>query len=133
MSGLFTSLVNTTRALDAQRLGMDVERATYDLAGARDALVRARVVIHAFSPERFAEVIAEDTGTDDERALLLGSALAGMAQVAARHWLAATTDGHPIGCARLLEDRIGRLAVLPEYRRQGVGSALMRRIIRGSH
>lgn len=49
---------------------------------------------------------------------------------AARHWLATTTDGHPIGCARLLEDRVGRLAVLPEYRRQGVGSALMRRIIR---
>ena len=38
--------------------------------------------------EAIAEVIAEDTGVDDERALLLGSALAGMAQVAARHWLA---------------------------------------------
>lgn len=49
---------------------------------------------------------------------------------AARHWLASTTDGHPIGCGRLLEDRVGRLAVLPEYRRQGVGAALLRRIIR---
>lgn len=49
---------------------------------------------------------------------------------AAQHWLAATTDGAPIGCARLLGDRIGRLAVLPEYRRRGVGAALMRRIIR---
>jgi AcrR family transcriptional regulator len=38
--------------------------------------------------EAISEVIAEDTGADDERALLLGSALAGMAQVAARHWLA---------------------------------------------
>jgi hypothetical protein len=38
--------------------------------------------------EAISEVIAEDTGVDDERALLLGSALAGMAQVAARHWLA---------------------------------------------
>lgn len=49
---------------------------------------------------------------------------------AAQHWLASTTDGAPIGCARLLGDRIGRLAVLPEYRRRGVGSALLRRIIR---
>ena len=37
---------------------------------------------------------------------------------AARHWLASTTDGRPIGCGRLLEDRVGRLAVLPEDRRQ---------------
>ena len=42
--------------------------------------------------EAIAEVIAEDTGADDERALLLGSALAGMAQVAARHWLAQGGD-----------------------------------------
>ncbi len=42
--------------------------------------------------EAIAEVIAEDTGVDDERALLLGSALAGMAQVAARHWLAQDGD-----------------------------------------
>ena len=44
------------------------------------------------APTRSAEVIAEDTGADDERALLLGSALAGMAQVAARHWLAQGGD-----------------------------------------
>ncbi|MBI2783212.1 MAG: GNAT family N-acetyltransferase [Gammaproteobacteria bacterium] len=49
---------------------------------------------------------------------------------AAQHWLASTTDGAPIGCARLLGDRIGRLAVLPEYRRRGVGAALLRWIIR---
>jgi AcrR family transcriptional regulator len=42
--------------------------------------------------EAIAEVIAEDTGADDERALMLGSALAGMAQVAARHWLAQDGD-----------------------------------------
>ena len=42
--------------------------------------------------EAIAEVIAEDTGADDERALMLGSALAGMAQVAARHWLAQGGD-----------------------------------------
>lgn len=49
---------------------------------------------------------------------------------AAQHWLASTTDGASIGCARLLGERIGRLAVLPEYRRRGVGSALLRRMIR---
>ena len=38
--------------------------------------------------EAVADVIAEDTGVDDERALVLGTALAGMSQIAARHWLA---------------------------------------------
>ena len=38
--------------------------------------------------EAIADVITEETGADDERALMLGTALAGMAQVAARHWLA---------------------------------------------
>jgi Cytochrome c3 len=43
----------------AERLGMDVERPTYELTGADDALVRARVEVHAFSEERFAKVIAD--------------------------------------------------------------------------
>ena len=51
--------------------------------------VRSRLdAVEMNCAEAIAEVIAEDTGADDERALLLGSALAGMAQVAARHWLA---------------------------------------------
>jgi AcrR family transcriptional regulator len=51
--------------------------------------VRSRLdALEMSCAEAIAEVIAEDTGADDERALLLGSALAGMAQVAARHWLA---------------------------------------------
>ncbi len=51
--------------------------------------VRSRLdAVEMSCAEAIAEVIAEDTGVDDERALLLGSALAGMAQVAARHWLA---------------------------------------------
>lgn len=51
--------------------------------------VRARLdALELTCAEAIADVIAEDTGVDDERALLLGSALAGMAQVAARHWLA---------------------------------------------
>jgi len=55
--------------------------------------VRSRLdAVEMNCAEAIAEVIAEDTGADDERALLLGSALAGMAQVAARHWLAQGGD-----------------------------------------
>ena len=55
--------------------------------------VRARLdAVELACAEAIAEVIAEDTGADDERALLLGSALAGMAQVSARHWLAQDGD-----------------------------------------
>jgi len=43
----------------AERLGMDVERPTYELSGASEALVRARVVVHTFSAEEFGKVIAE--------------------------------------------------------------------------
>ncbi|NHA66925.1 TetR/AcrR family transcriptional regulator [Phycicoccus flavus] len=50
--------------------------------------VRARLdAVEMVCAEGIADVIAEDTGVDEQRALLLGSALAGMAQVAARHWL----------------------------------------------
>lgn len=38
--------------------------------------------------EAIAEVITADSGLDAERALLIGTALAGLAQVTARHWLA---------------------------------------------
>ncbi|HQF02749.1 MAG TPA: TetR/AcrR family transcriptional regulator [Phycicoccus sp.] len=42
--------------------------------------------------ELIADVISADTGLDDERAMLLGVALAGMAQITARHWLAQNAD-----------------------------------------
>ncbi|MAS40415.1 MAG: hypothetical protein CMK33_01715 [Porticoccaceae bacterium] len=48
----------------------------------------------------------------------------------ARHWLAITETGDPVGCVRLLDDRLDRLAVLPAHRRQGIGGALVRRVIR---
>ena len=60
----------TTRARDslslAERLGMDVERPTYELAGATDAAVRARVEVHAFSEERFAKVVDDGVATAAE-------------------------------------------------------------------
>jgi len=44
----------------------------------------------------------------------------------ALHLLALADDGTPIGCARLLPDGyIGRMAVLPAWRNQGVGQALL--------
>ena len=46
------------------------------------------------------------------------------------HALARSASGEAIGCARLLPDaHIGRVAVLAEWRRRGVGSALLLRLI----
>jgi hypothetical protein len=58
LARLTTSVARAREALgEAERRGLDVEHPTYELAGATDALVRARAEIHAFSEERFAEVI----------------------------------------------------------------------------
>jgi predicted GNAT family N-acyltransferase len=46
------------------------------------------------------------------------------------HILAFNQRGWPIGTARLLPDgHIGRMAVLKEWRRKGVGSAMLHRIL----
>jgi predicted GNAT family N-acyltransferase len=46
------------------------------------------------------------------------------------HILALDSAGNPIGTARLLPDgHIGRMAVLREWRGQGVGSALLQRLL----
>jgi len=46
------------------------------------------------------------------------------------HALAQDRDGVPIGCGRLLPDgHIGRVAVLSDWRGQGVGAALLVRLI----
>ena len=46
------------------------------------------------------------------------------------HALAVDTAGTPIGCGRLLPDgHIGRMAVLPAWRGQGVGAALVGHLI----
>jgi len=47
------------------------------------------------------------------------------------HLLALSPGGDPVGTARLLPDgHIGRMAVLPNWRNQGIGSRLLRRLIR---
>ncbi|HVR69204.1 MAG TPA: cytochrome c3 family protein [Vicinamibacteria bacterium] len=58
LSRLDQSLADArARLAHAERLGMDVERATYDLTPAAEALVRARVVVHAFSEAQVHKVI----------------------------------------------------------------------------
>ncbi|MGV0035050.1 MAG: GNAT family N-acetyltransferase [Candidatus Azotimanducaceae bacterium WSBS_2022_MAG_OTU7] len=46
------------------------------------------------------------------------------------HWLATDTNDAPIGTARLLPDgQIGRMAVLSNYRKFGVGAALLEQAV----
>jgi len=67
LSRLDKAVAGTRASLEhAERLGMDVERATYDLTPATEALVRARVVVHTFSAEEFAKVIEEGVQTAAE-------------------------------------------------------------------
>ena len=45
------------------------------------------------------------------------------------HWLVTDPQGKPIGTARLLADgQVGRMAVLQDYRGQGIGAALLEQI-----
>jgi len=48
----------------------------------------------------------------------------------ALHVLALSADHQPLGTARLLDSgQIGRMAVLNEHRRQGIGSAMLRQLL----
>lgn len=42
------------------------------------------------------------------------------------HWLAINQTNQPIGCARLVNHHIGRMAVLSAWRGKGVGQALLK-------
>jgi hypothetical protein len=55
-----------TDLASAERLGMDVDRPTYELTSAAEALVRARVVVHTFSQQEFERVVAEGVETAAE-------------------------------------------------------------------
>ena len=49
---------------------------------------------------------------------------------ACHHVIARDVEGHPIGTGRLTPDhRIGRMAVLPDWRGKGVGDALLRALL----
>lgn len=49
---------------------------------------------------------------------------------ASRHALAMTAEGEAIGCGRLTPDaHVGRMAVLPEWRGKGTGSALLQALL----
>src|SRR5262249_17080548 len=66
-SAMKASLTTATTAIDeakralaqAERLGMDVDRATYDRTPASEAVVRARVAVHSFSEAEFKKVAGE--------------------------------------------------------------------------
>src|SRR5210317_533579 len=46
------------------------------------------------------------------------------------HLLATSQVGEPVATARMLADgHIGRMAVLPGWRRRGIGAAMLRRLI----
>jgi len=50
------------------------------------------------------------------------------------HVLAHSSEGEPIGTGRLLPDgHIGRMAVVQGWRRRGVGSGLLRELMRMAH
>lgn len=58
--------------------------------------VRSRLdAVELACAEAIADTIAGDTGVSDERAMLLGAALAGMGQISARYWLAAQRETIP--------------------------------------
>jgi predicted GNAT family N-acyltransferase len=49
---------------------------------------------------------------------------------ASRHALALSTNGDAIGCGRLMPNgHIGRMAVLPQWRKQKVGTAIMEALL----
>ena len=57
----------TTEILNrAERAGMDVSRAKFELTGAKDGLTQARVLIHAFSPDEVEKAIGPGLDVADK-------------------------------------------------------------------
>lgn len=46
--------------------------------------------------------------------------------VTATHLLALSAEHQPIGCARIIGNKVGRMAVLSDWRGKGVGRAILR-------
>lgn len=87
-----------------------VREVSWQEAGARLREIRHRV----FVQEQGVPEALEWDGLDSE----------------CRHALAQSDDGEAIGTGRLLPDaHIGRMAVLPAWRRSGVGTALLRELL----
>ena len=86
-----------------------------------EPLVRNRLdAVGLVCAEAVAEVIAEDTGLSEEDASLLGVSLTGMAQVAARHWLAQGSEVPKDEAARLVGALAWRgLGSFPKVGREG--------------
>jgi predicted CXXCH cytochrome family protein len=57
--GTVAARIGTAEAIldRSTRLGMEVSKVKFELNGARDRLVDARVVVHAFSPEQLGDVV----------------------------------------------------------------------------
>lgn len=77
---------------------VDAKAGGYQLLFESDVMSQAEVRqrvdrAHALVAQRIAAVIAEDTDLSESQTLLLGSALQGMAQVAATRWLADPDEG----------------------------------------
>jgi AcrR family transcriptional regulator len=89
------------------------------------AQVRSRLDnVELTCAEAIADVIAADTGVDDERAMLLGVALAGMAQITARHWLASGGSLPQAEAAHLISTLAWRgLGSFPKVGGEGLAGA----------
>ena len=83
---------------------------TRDASWREDGKLISAIRYQVFVEEQQVPVEIEQDGRDDT----------------AYHWLATDFENRSIGTVRLLPDgQIGRMAVLPEYRRQGIGFTLL--------
>ena len=81
----------------------------------RDKMAQLRAIRYTVFVEEQRVPVAEEWDGRDENAI---------------HVLAVTAAALPVGTARLLDTgQIGRMAVLHEHRRQGIGSAMLLRLI----
>lgn len=89
---------------------LNIDSVTWQQARPSLRLIRERVFIH----EQAVPVALEWDGLDEE----------------AIHILATTTENEPVATARMLADgHIGRMAVLKDWRHQGIGSAMLLELV----